>query len=177
VLAHIRSILPGLQDRRMLAVSNQENSTHIDIIGALAIGLGAALLLALIGTLLSSWLNASSRLTGFALMRALGMDPRQVGALLLWEQGLVYILAFLLGIGLGALLIIFVTPAVTLLDLTGPGAIYNPYDVPPLQTVIPYLQIALLLGGLIIVCLAALLFIAGIISRPSPDQRLRLNED
>lgn len=99
-LAHIRNILPGLQDRRMLAASNQENSAHMDIIGELAIGLGVALLLALIGTLLSSWVNASSRLTGFALMRALGMDPRQVAALLLWEQGFVYLVAFLLGTGL-----------------------------------------------------------------------------
>lgn len=86
-------------------------------------------------------------------------------------------LAFLTGIGLGALLIVFVAPAVTLLDLTGLGAIYNPYDVPALQTVIPYLQIVLLLVGLVIVCLAALLLMAGVISRPSPGQRLRLNED
>ena len=176
-LAHIRSILPGMQDRRMLAASNQENSAHMDIIGELAIGLGVALMLALIGTLLSSWLNASSRLTSFALVRALGMDPRQVAALLLWEQGFVYLLAFLLGIGLGALLIVFVAPSVTLLDLTGPGALNNPYDIPPLQIVIPYPQIALLLGGLIVVCLAALLLMAGVISRPSPGQRLRLNED
>ena len=177
VLAHIRSILPGAQDRRMLAANNQDNSAHIDIIGALAIGLGASLLLALIGTLLSSWVHSSSRLTSFALMRALGMDPRQIAALLLWEQGFIYLLAFLLGIGLGALLIIFVAPAVTLLDLTGSGALNNPYDIPPLQLVIPFLRIALLLGGLVVVCLAALLLMASVISRPSPGQRLRLNED
>jgi len=176
-LAHIRSILPRLQDRRMLAASNQQNSAHMDIIGELAIGLGVALLLALIGTLLSSWYDASSRLTSFAIMRALGMDPRQVAALLLWEKGFVYLLAFLLGIGLGAQLIVFVVPAVILLDLTGPGAMNNPYDIPPLQIVIPYPQIALLLGGLVVACLAALLLMAGIISRPSPGQRLRLNED
>ncbi len=166
-LAHIRNMLPDLQDRRMLTVLNQDNSTHLDIIGALAIGVGAALLLALIGTLLSSWLNAFNRLTSFALMRALGMAPREVAALLLWEQGFVYILAFLLGTGLGAMLIVFVAPAVTLLDLTGPSSLYNPYDVPPLQTVVPYLQLSLLLGGLVLICLVALLLMARIISRPS----------
>ncbi len=55
----------------------------------------------MIGTLLSSWLNASNRLTNFAVLRALGMATRQVSAVLLWEQGFVYILAFLLGTGLG----------------------------------------------------------------------------
>jgi ABC-type lipoprotein release transport system permease subunit len=176
-LAHIRSILPGLQDRRMLAESNRQSSAHMGIIGELAIGLGVALLLALIGTLLSSWDDASSRLTSFALMRALGMDPRQVAALLLWGQGFAYLLAFLLGIGLGTLLIVFVPSAVTLLDLTGPSAMNNPYDIPPLQIVIPYPQIALLLGGLVVVCLAALLLMAGVISRPSLGRRLRLDED
>ncbi len=132
-LAHIRSALPDLQDRRMLTTSNQENSVHIDIIGVLAIGVGAALILALIGTLLSSWLNASNRLTSFAVMRALGMAPRQVAAILLWEYSFIYLLAFLLGTGLGAILTIFAPPAVSLLDLTGPSSLYNPYDVPPVR--------------------------------------------
>ncbi len=176
-LAHIRSTLPDLQDRRLLTTANQENSVHIDIIGVLAIGVGAALLLALIGTLLSSWLNASNRLTSFAVMRALGMAPRQVAAILLWEHGFVYLLALLLGTGLGAILTIFAAPAVSLLDLTGPSSLYNPYDVPPVQMVIPYLQLSLLLGGLVIICMLALLLMARIVSRPSIGQTLRLNED
>jgi hypothetical protein len=174
---HIRNTLSGLDDRRMLASSNQQDTTHLDILGVLGIGIGAALLLALVGTLLSSWLNASNRLTNFAIVRALGMAPRQVAAVLLWEQGLVYILAFLLGIGLGALLIIFVAPVVSLLDLTGASAGSNPYDVPPVQATIPYLQLSLLLGGLVVVCLVALLLMAQIVSRPSISQTLRLSED
>ena len=177
LLAHVRNMLPELQDRRALTTTNQENSVHLDIIGALAMGVGAALILALIGTLLSSWLHASNRLTSFAVMRALGMAPRQVAALLLWEQGFVYFLAFLLGTGLGAMLTIFVAPAVTLLDLTGASSQYNPYDVPPLQASIPYFQLSLLLGGLVIICLVALLLMARIVSRPSLSQALRLNED
>ena len=34
-LAHVRSVLPDLQDRRMLTMANQENSVHVDIIGVL----------------------------------------------------------------------------------------------------------------------------------------------
>src|SRR5205807_5558755 len=111
-LASIRRALPDLQDRRMLITANQENSLHVDITGVLAMGVGAALLLALLGTLLSSWLNASNRLTSFAILRALGMAPRQVTAVLLWEQGFVYLLGFLLGSGLGLMLTIFAAPTV-----------------------------------------------------------------
>jgi sensor histidine kinase YesM len=64
-----------------------------------------------------------------------------------------------------------------LLDLAGSSAQYNPYDVPPVQTIIPYQQLALLLGGLIVICLLALLLMARIVSRPSIAQILRLNED
>lgn len=176
-LAAVRSALPGLQDRRMLITANQQNSVHVDILGVLAIGMGAALLLALLGTLLSSWLNAASRITSFAVLRALGMTPRQVAAVLLWEQCFVYLLGFLLGIGLGAILTLFAAPAVELLDLAGPSSAYNPFDVPPMPTVIPYSWLALLLGVLVIICVVALLLMARIVSRPSPGQTLRLNED
>lgn len=176
-LVNIRRTLPELQDRRLLTISNQENSVHVDIIGVLAIGIGTALILALVGTLLSSWLNTSNRLTSFALLRALGMAPRHIASLLLWEQGFIYILAFVIGFGLGNLLTFFAAPAVALLDLAGPSSQDNPFDIPPVQTVIPYLQLSLLLGGLVVICLVALLLMTRIVSRPSISQTLRLSED
>ncbi len=176
-LASVRQALPNLQDRLQLTSDNQEDAVHLDIIGVLAIAVGAALILALVGTLLASWLHASNRRTNFAIARALGMAPRQVAAVLLWEQGFVYVVALLLGTALGALLTLFVAPAVSLLDLTGASNQYNPFDVPPVQAVIPYEQLLLLLGGLLIICFVALLLMARIVSRPSIDQALRLNED
>ncbi len=175
-LASLRHALPNLQDRRILTTDNQENSVHLDIIGVLVIGVGAALILALIGTLLSSWLDASNRRTNFAVARAIGMAPRQIAAVLLWEQGFIYVLAFLLGTGMGAMLTIFAAPIVSLLDLAGPVH-GNLYDVPSVQSIIPYPQLTLLLGGLGIICLVALLLMARIVSRPSISQILRLNED
>src|SRR5258706_3175293 len=103
-LASVRQALPNLQDRLQLTSDNQEDAVHLDIIGVLAIAVGAALILALVGTLLASWLHASNRRTNFAIVRALGMAPRQVAAVLLWEQGFVYVVALLLGTALGALL-------------------------------------------------------------------------
>ncbi|HZO76201.1 MAG TPA: FtsX-like permease family protein [Ktedonobacteraceae bacterium] len=176
-LSSIRQALPDLNDRRMLTTANQQSGAHLDIIGMLGAGVAVAIILALIGTLLSSWLNAASRRTSFAVIRALGMRPRQIAAVLLWEQGFAYLLAFLLGAGLGIGLINFVSPIVSLLDLTGASASFNPYDIPPVQTQIPEQQLLLLLGGLAMICLAALVLMAWIVSRPSISQTLRLNED
>jgi ABC-type antimicrobial peptide transport system permease subunit len=176
-LASVRHTFPDLTDRRQLIINGQENSIHLDIIGVLTIGIGATLVLALIGTLLSSWLNAASRRTSFAVMRALGMAPPQISAVLLWEQLFIYGIAFLLGSGLGALLINFVAPSVSLLDLAGPEGGGNPYDVPAVLTTIPYQQLLLVVGVMAAFCLAALLFMARVVSRPSVGTTLRMNED
>jgi ABC-type antimicrobial peptide transport system permease subunit len=177
-LTSIRNALPDLVDRRNILTIMQNNPDHLGIIGVMAIGVAAALILALIGTLLSSWHNAANRLTNFAIIRALGMAPRQIAAVLLWEQGFIYTLAFLLGIGLGGLLTIFVAPTISALTIMhgdiGNGGAPN---VPPIQVIIPYFQLVLLLGVLVILCLAALLLMACIVSRPALSQTLRLNED
>jgi ABC-type lipoprotein release transport system permease subunit len=173
----IHSMFPALQDRRVLAEDNQQNSIHLDIMGVLGLAIGVTLLLALLGTLLSSWVSASKRLTSFALVRALGMAPRQVAAFLLWEQSLIYILALVSGIGIGLMLTSFVAPIISLLDLAGPAVGDNAYDLPAVQAVIPYPQLFLLLGGAVIVCCVVLMLMAHIVSRPSLGKTLRLNED
>ena len=176
-LASVRQEFPDLQDRLQMTSDNQANAVHLDLIGVLALAVAAALLLTLVGVLLANWLYASQRRNSFAVLRALGMTPRQVAAVLLWEQGFVYVLAILLGIVLAALLTVFVAPAVSLLDLTGPSGQYNLFDVPPVQLAIPYAQLIWLLGGLAAICFVALLLMAYTVSRPSLGQILRLSED
>jgi ABC-type antimicrobial peptide transport system permease subunit len=176
-LASVRHTFPDLADRRQLTSDYQENNIHLDIIGVLMIGIGAVLVLSLVGTLLSSWLNATNRRSNFAVMRALGMAPRQIAAVLFWEQGFVYVIAFVLGIGLGAMLITFVAPTVSLLDLAGPAGNGNPYDVPPVLVTIPYVQLLVILGVMVVICLGALLLMSRIVSRPLVSGMLRLNED
>ncbi|HXR66657.1 MAG TPA: FtsX-like permease family protein [Ktedonobacteraceae bacterium] len=61
------------------------------------LGTATALLLALLGNLVASWLNARSRLVNFAALRALGTTPRQIASTLAWEQVVVYSAAMLLG--------------------------------------------------------------------------------
>lgn len=177
-LAHIRSILPDANDRRNIQTILQNNPDHLGIIGVLIIGIAAALVLALMGTLIASWFNASNRLTNFAVLRALGMGPRQIAAVLAWEQGFIYLLALLLGIALSAMLSIFVAPTVAVLTIQhgdiGNGGAPN---VPPVGITLPYPQLLLILGALVVICLAALLFMARIVSRPAISQTMRLNED
>src|SRR5207237_3091212 len=121
-LARLRNVLPALNDRHQVIATIQNDPNSLGVIGVLYIGIGTALVLALVGTLILSWLNAANRLTSFAVARALGMAPRQVAAVLLWEQGFIYILAVLLGIGLFAMLTVFVAPAVALTDAFGDWA-------------------------------------------------------
>jgi ABC-type lipoprotein release transport system permease subunit len=174
-LAQLRSVLPNLNDRNQVIATVQNDPNHLGIVGVLYIGVATALVLALIGTLILSWLNASNRLTNFAVARALGMAPRQIAGVLLWEQGFVYSLSLLLGLGLGILLTVFVAPIVGTLP-AGEGLDIG-FNVPAIQVVIPYTQLLLVLGMLALTCMLALLLMARIVSRPSLSQTLRLNED
>src|SRR5205807_3776837 len=70
-LAHLRNVLPDLSDRYTVITTIQNDPSHLSIIGVLYIAVGTALLLALLGTLILSWFNASNRLTNFAVARAL----------------------------------------------------------------------------------------------------------
>lgn len=176
-LAHIRNLLPGLQDRRAILATMQTDPGHLGIIGALDIGVATALLLALLGMLILSWFSATSRLTNFAALRALGMSPRQLASVLLWEQGVIYVIGFILGLALGFTLTLFAAPAVATLTVQHGHAWDLPFNIPPTQVVIPFGTLALLLGALLIICLVALLLMARVISRPSLSQTLRLNED
>jgi ABC-type antimicrobial peptide transport system permease subunit len=173
----VRQAYPALQDRRSLIASDQTNPLYINVIGLLDLSVATALLLALIGVLFLAWLNASGRLTNFSVLRALGMVPRQIAAVLLWEQGSIYILALVLGLTLGLFLLTFVGPALIFTDIvtavTSRTSIYSL----PVQLFVPVWLIASVLGVLVLICGVALVLMARLVSRPSLGQILRLNED
>jgi hypothetical protein len=88
-LARVRAILPGLNDLHQTLDTIQNDPNYLGVIGVIALGIAAALVLALVGSFLLAWLSATNRLTSFAVVRALGMEPRQIAAVLLWEQGFI----------------------------------------------------------------------------------------
>jgi ABC-type antimicrobial peptide transport system permease subunit len=176
-LNSVHQAYPTLQDRHALIASDQANPLYINVIGVLDLSIATALLLALIGVLFLAWLNASGRLTNFSVLRALGMVPRQIAAVLLWEQGSIYVLAFVLGLVLGLFLLTFVGPALIFTDIVTAQTSRTSIYFLPVQLITPIWLIAGVLGVLILICGVALVLMARLVSRPSLGQILRLNED
>jgi ABC-type lipoprotein release transport system permease subunit len=111
--------LDNLLDRRAISETLGSDPLSLSIIGLLAIGATATLLLALAGSLLISWLNVRGRLTDFVVLRALGATSTQNASVFVWEQGIIYTSALFLGIAFGALLIVTTVP--TLVFTNPPG--------------------------------------------------------
>lgn len=161
--------LANLNDRFAILDRLHTNPLAVTLTGLLAIGTISILVLAIPGDLLASWLSARTRLTNFAVLRALGTSPRQVASVLIWEQGLIYLTGLLLGPGFGLLLAVTVIPP--LIANTA-----NLQSGLTAQLVLPFSLIGALLA-LIVVFIIALYVMVRVVSHPSMSQTLRLNED
>ncbi len=169
--------LGSLQDRRQLIDAQRVNPLQIDLANTLLIGAATALLLALIGTWVGSWLNARGRVVNFAVLRALGATPRQLRSMLVWEQVIVYITGGALGILLGWVLSLTALPLLIFVELATQGSYQNVPNIPPARVVVPGGTLALALGVLVAICGLALILMMGALARLSLGQTLRLNED
>lgn len=169
--------LDSLQDQRQVLANERSNPLQIDLANTLLIGAMIALLLALIGIWVGSWLNARSRLVNFAVLRALGSTPRQLRGMLVWEQVIIYIAGLGLGVVLGWVLSLTALPLVIFVELATGGNFQNVPNVPPARVVVPGITLAAALGVLIIICVLALILTMGALARLSLGQTLRLNED
>ncbi|MHB8598079.1 MAG: FtsX-like permease family protein [Ktedonobacteraceae bacterium] len=173
--------LAPLNDRRAMITGMQSDPLYLDLIGLLAIGAATTILLALIGNLIASWLSASGRLTSFVVLRALGAAPGQVARVLTWEQAIIYATGIILGTVFGILLSLLVLPSLvyTGVGLSGDttsGQFYLVQTIPPIQVVLP-LTLLLVIAALIVICVIALAMMVRVVSKPSMNQTLRLNED
>jgi len=173
-----------LLDRRAIVDGLSSDPLTLDLIGELALGASTALLLALLGNLLASWLSARNRVTNFAVLRALGTSPRQVASVLTWEQGITYVTALVLGVLFGTLLALTVIPSLvfTSVPTSGPtsgtnnGEFYALQHILPVQIIVPpSLIIALVI--LIVICVVTLGMMVRLVTQPALSQALRLNED
>ena len=171
--------LTQLVDRRLLFATLQSDPLYVILIGVLGLGTIATLLLALIGDLLTSWLSAYTRVTSFALLRALGITSRQVASMLTWEQAIVYGTGIVLGGGFGTLLIVSVIPALT---FTNTNSNVSNQQFFALQSALsaqivvpPSLPFVLLI--LIAIYAIALTIMVRVTTQSTLSQALRLNED
>ncbi len=190
-LASVRNALDnvdlGLQplyDRRALMNSLQSEPLYLDLNGVLALGAATALLLAVVGDLIASWLSVRSRLTNFAVLRALGASSRQIASTLAWEQGIIYTTSLLMGIVFGILLSALALPVLIYTSVAPSGstsnftnaAFYIAQTAPPIQMVVPA-SLWIAFAVLAATCVVALGMIVRVASKPSMSQTLRLNED
>ena len=176
--------LNPLYDRRALISRLQNDPLNLALVGILVLGATTALLLALVGNFLASWLNARSRLTNFAVLRALGTAPPQIASVLTWEQGIIYTIAIALGTLFGAILsaaaltaLIFTSvPATGVTSTTTKGDFLIEQSIPSVHIVVP-ISLLIVIAVLIAICIVALGIMVRIVSQPSISQTLRLNED
>lgn len=173
--------LNPLFDRRANIAALYTEPLYLTLVGLLAFGATTALLLALMGNLIASWLSARSRLTSFAVLRALGTAPPQIASVLTWEQSIIYSTAMVLGIVFGLVLSLLVVPVLVFTSVAptsnvSSGQFLVMQSIPPVQIVIPP-SVGIALGVLIVICIIALGMMVRIVSRPSISQTIRLNED
>lgn len=140
-------------------------------------GLESALLLAVLASLLLSVLTvvvasvtaAASRNRIVGVMRTLGMSPRQVTGLILWELGPVAVTAVVAGTALGLVLPWIVTSALDLRPFVGGLAA-------PTPTIDPLLVAGTAVGFILVVALAGAIAVA-IGRRLDPSSILRMGAE
>jgi ABC-type antimicrobial peptide transport system permease subunit len=116
----------------------------LGVIGILGLGSLAALVFASIGFLVSATVSISERIGEFALLKALGLSPRQ---LLLWlsiENLMLLATGLILGTLLGLLLAYLVLPFATLTP-TGEPPVPAPVIVVPAEAALPTVALAAVL--------------------------------
>ncbi|HEX7733817.1 MAG TPA: FtsX-like permease family protein [Ktedonobacteraceae bacterium] len=176
--------LANLYDRRQIASELQNDPFNLNILIILGIGGLAAFLLALIGNLISSWLSVRTRRSSFVVLRALGANSRQIAGMLLWEQGIVYAGAIVLGLAFGIVLASVAVPVLVFTGLPEHGPmsslsisdLYLVQHAFPARIVVPF-SLDLIFAALVLICLVALLIMIRAALRPSISSELRLSED
>ncbi|MEO8245548.1 MAG: ABC transporter permease [Chloroflexota bacterium] len=148
----------------------QTDPVALGILGALLLGVVAAAAFAAIGFAVSTSVAARERMTEFAVLRALGLSPRQLAGWLSLENAILVVVSLLIGTGLGLLISWVVLPFVT---LTQAGT----RPVPDLQISIPWGQIALLEAVALVSLTVTVGVLAFVLRRVGLGSALRIGED
>ncbi|WP_346108688.1 ABC transporter permease, partial [Nonomuraea maheshkhaliensis] len=117
-------------DQRALAATLQNDPLASGLQGALMLGFLAALVFAVLGFLVNAAVAARERMAEFAILRALGVNSRQVFGILAMEQTFVVGLSLVAGTGLAIVVGVLVVPHIV---LTGQAAAVTPgvlLDIP-----------------------------------------------
>jgi hypothetical protein len=160
----------GIVNRDERARQLSDDPVALGVIGALTIGSVAALIVAVIGFVVSAVVSTRERLGEFALLRAMGLSPAQLSAWLTFEHAFLLAAGILAGTGLGLLLAWLVLPFVT---LTADARAV----VPPILIEIPWPAIAAVCAAAVVALVVAVVVTAGALRRVPVSGVLRSGQD
>ncbi len=138
-------------DRTAIQAGLAGDPLGLGVIGILGLGSAAALLFAAVGFLVSVTVSTQERMGEFALLKALGLAPRQLSIWLSTESTALLVVGLTMGVLLGLVLAWLALPFAT---LTGTG---EPPVPAPTVVVPPGALVPVVLMGLILVAATALL--------------------
>src|SRR4051794_19652759 len=142
----------------------------LGVIGAFAIGFIAAAVFAVLGFVVNAAVSARERVTEFALLRAVGLSGGQLSAWLSLESAGLAAISIVAGTALGLLLAWVVLPFVTVTQQAVA-------PVPPVEIVVPWTTIALLVVLSTVVLAVTIGLIALLLRRIGLASVLRMGED
>jgi hypothetical protein len=142
----------------------------LGIIGALALGVVAAGLFAVIGLVVSAAVSARERVTEFALLRALGLSSGQLSGWLSLENSMLAVVSLLAGTGLGLLIGWVALPFVTVTQQAG-------VPFPPVIVSPPWFGILLLEAIGVVTLAVTVVLLARLLRRFGIGSTLRMGED
>ncbi len=128
-------------DREALLADLTGDPLALGVIGILGLGSVAALLFAAIGFLVSATVSTAERLGEFALLKALGLSPRQLQAWLSMESVTLLVIGLVAGTGLGLVLAWLALPFATL-TASGEPPVPDAIVVVPLEALLPTVALA-----------------------------------
>ncbi|GAA1784462.1 ABC transporter permease [Actinomadura chokoriensis] len=138
--------------------------------GALVLGFGAALAFAVIAFVVNAAVTAGERTREFAVLRALGVHPRQVAGMLAIEQAYLVVLGLLGGTFLGLAVARLVVPHVVL-------SVRSAQPYPPAELVVQWPVVLGVLAGVAAVLGLVLPPVIRVLRRRDPGAGLRVGED
>ena len=139
-------------------------------IGALTVGFAAAAVFAAVGFAVSATVSARERLIEFALLRALGLSPRQLGGWLVLEQSALVIASLAMGTLIGVILTATVLPLIAVTQ-SGQTAVPEVIVIYPWRSIVTLELAVVALLGVIVAVMALLLRRIGL------GSLLRLGDD
>jgi hypothetical protein len=148
----------------------QTDPVALGTIGALSTGFASAIVFAVIGFVLSTLASARERTTEFALLRAIGLAPRQLLGWLGVENGYLTVTSLVLGTALGLALSWLILPLVVLTQEASRA-------FPPVRIVIPWMRLALLQLAVLAALVTVSLILTVVLRRRGLGQVLRIGED